>query len=79
MKFLWGNVTPQLWHNRSKISVSREWNDMTSNIDDMTNTMLQNLESKTGKNLDEWIKIANNSPATKHKEIIDYFYKPNMG
>ena len=45
---------------------------MTSNIDDMTNTMLQNLENKTGKNLDEWIKIANNSPATKHKEIIDY-------
>jgi hypothetical protein len=45
---------------------------MTSNIDDMTNTMLQNLENKTGKDLDEWIKIANNSPATKHKEIIDY-------
>lgn len=45
---------------------------MTSNIDEMTNTMLQNLESKTGKNLDEWIKSTNNSPTTKHKEIIDY-------
>lgn len=45
---------------------------MTSNIDEMTNTMLQNLESKTGKNLNEWIKSTNNSPTTKHKEIIDY-------
>jgi hypothetical protein len=45
---------------------------MTSNIDGMTNTMLQNLESKTGKNIDQWIEIANKSPATKHKEIIDY-------
>ena len=45
---------------------------MSSNIDDMTNTMLQNLESKTGKNLAQWMEIANNSPATKHKEIIDY-------
>ena len=45
---------------------------MTSNIDDMTNTVLQNLESKTGKNLDQWMEIANNSPAMKHKEIIDY-------
>lgn len=45
---------------------------MTSNIDEMTNTTLQNLESKTGKNLNEWIKSTNNSPTTKHKEIIDY-------
>ena len=45
---------------------------MTSNIDDMINTMLQNLENKTGKNLEQWVEIANNSPATKHKEIIDY-------
>jgi hypothetical protein len=45
---------------------------MTSNIDEMTNTMLQNLESKTGKNIDQWIMIANNSPAEKHKEIINF-------
>jgi hypothetical protein len=38
----------------------------------MTYAMLQNLESKTGKNLDQWIEIANNNPATKHKKIIDY-------
>lgn len=45
---------------------------MPSNVDEMTNTMLQNLERKTGKNLDQWIKIVDDSQATKHKAIIDY-------
>ena len=46
---------------------------MPSNVDEMTNTMLQNLEEKTSKNLDQWIQTVNNSQVTKHKEIIDYF------
>lgn len=45
---------------------------MPSNVDEMTNTMLQNLEEQTGKNLDQWIQIVNNSQVTKHKEIIVY-------
>jgi hypothetical protein len=45
---------------------------MPSNVDDMTNTMLQNLEEKTGNNLDQWIQIVNHSQVTKHKEIIDH-------
>jgi hypothetical protein len=45
---------------------------MPSNIDDMINTMLKTLESKTGKNLDEWIEIVIRSPTTKHKEMINY-------
>jgi hypothetical protein len=38
----------------------------------MTNSMLQNLEEKTGKNLDQWIKVVNKSQVTKHKDIINY-------
>jgi hypothetical protein len=45
---------------------------VSSNVDEMTNPMLQNLEEKTGKNLDQWIQIVNNSQVTKHKEIIVY-------
>ena len=45
---------------------------MPSNVDEMTNTMLQNLEEKTGKNLDLWIQIVNNSQVTRHKEIIGH-------
>lgn len=41
-------------------------------MDEMTKTMLINLEEKTGKNLDQWIQIVNISQVTKHKEIIDY-------
>ena len=45
---------------------------MPTNVDEMTQSMLRNLEQKTGKNLDQWIQIVNRSKATKHKEIIDY-------
>ena len=45
---------------------------MPSNVEEMTNSMLRNLEEKTGKNLDQWIQIVDGSKATKHKEIIDY-------
>lgn len=45
---------------------------MPSNVDEMTNTMLNNLESKTGKNLDQRIKIVEESQVRKHKVIINY-------
>jgi len=45
---------------------------MPSNVDEMTKTMLINLEEKTGKNLDQWIQIVNESQVAKHKEIIVY-------
>jgi predicted transport protein len=45
---------------------------MPSNVDEMANSMLQNLEDKTGKNLDQWIEIVDKSQVTKHKEIINY-------
>lgn len=45
---------------------------MPSNIDEMTDSMLHNLEEKTGKNLDQWIQIVNGSKVTKHKGMINY-------
>ena len=45
---------------------------MPSNVDEMANSMLQNLEDKTGKNLDQWVENVNNNQVTKHKEIINY-------
>jgi len=45
---------------------------MPSNVDEMTNTMLRNLETKSGKNLDQWLKIVDQSGYSKHKAIIDY-------
>lgn len=45
---------------------------MPSNVDEMTQSMLNNLEEKTGRSLDQWIKIADQSPGKKHKEIINY-------
>jgi len=45
---------------------------MPSNVDEMTQSMLRNLEEKTGKNLKQWIQIVNASKVTKHKEIINF-------
>jgi hypothetical protein len=45
---------------------------MPSNVDEMTASMLSNLEEKTGKNLDQWLQIVNTSQVTKHKGIIDF-------
>ena len=43
-----------------------------SNVDDAGQTMIRNLEVKTGKSLDEWVGIANASGLTKNREIIDF-------
>ena len=45
---------------------------MPSNVDEMTDSMLHNLEEKTGKNLDQWIQIVNGSKVVKHKGMINY-------
>lgn len=38
----------------------------------METSMINNLESKTGKKLSQWLKIAKKANTEKHKEIIDF-------
>lgn len=38
----------------------------------MENTMIKNLEEKTGKPLADWIKVVKKTKLEKHKAIIDY-------
>ena len=45
---------------------------MPSNVDEMTASMLENLEEKTGMNLNQWIQIVNEGEMKKHKEIINF-------
>jgi predicted transport protein len=40
--------------------------------EEMATSMILNLKEKTGRTLEEWIKIANSSTFTKHGEIIKY-------
>jgi hypothetical protein len=44
---------------------------MPSNVDEMMESMLRNLEEKTGENLAQWLQIVNDSELTKHKEFIN--------
>ncbi len=43
-----------------------------SNLDDAGQTMIRNLEEKTGKSLAEWVQIVTASGLTKNREIIDW-------
>lgn len=43
-----------------------------SSVDDATQTMIRNLQEKTGKSLDEWVQIVNASGLAKNREIIDF-------
>lgn len=45
---------------------------MADKIDQAMQTMIQNLKEKTGKSLDEWVKIAKNSKLEKHGEIVKF-------
>ncbi len=45
---------------------------MAKNPDEMTNAMLANMKEKTGKALDQWLKIAKASKLTKHGEIVKH-------
>ncbi len=43
-----------------------------SNLDDAGQSMIRNLEDKTGKSLAEWVQLVNASGLTKNREIIDF-------
>lgn len=45
---------------------------MADKIDQAIQTMIQNLKEKTGKSLDEWVKIAKASKLEKHGEILKF-------
>lgn len=45
---------------------------MSKSVDDATRTMIANLEAKTGKNLDAWVKLVKAQKFDKHKQITDY-------
>lgn len=45
---------------------------MADKIEQAVQTMIQNLKEKTGKSLDEWVKIAKGSRLEKHSEIIKF-------
>ncbi len=44
-----------------------------SSIDKATETMIRNLQEKTGKNLTEWIKIARAAKIAKHRELLNHY------
>lgn len=41
-------------------------------IDAMADTMLTNLETESGKSIDEWIQIVQQSGQSKHRAILNY-------
>lgn len=43
---------------------------MTDKIDQAFATMIKNLEEKTGKSLDQWVKIARSFGELKHAQIV---------
>lgn len=43
-----------------------------SKADDELNSMIRNLEEKSGRTLDQWIAVARKSGASKHGEIVKY-------
>jgi hypothetical protein len=45
---------------------------MADKIDQAWQTMIQNLEEKTGKSLAEWVKIATGSKLAKHGEVVKF-------
>ncbi len=45
---------------------------MADKIDQAIQTMIQNLKEKTGKSLEEWVKIAKASKLEKHGEIVKF-------
>jgi hypothetical protein len=45
---------------------------MSKSADDATQSMIANLAEKTGKPLEQWLKIARKSGAAKHGEIVSF-------
>ncbi|MCC6907248.1 MAG: DUF4287 domain-containing protein [Phycisphaerales bacterium] len=48
---------------------------MAKSPDDATATMIANLKEKTGKSLEQWVKIATASKLSKHGEIVGMLKK----
>jgi hypothetical protein len=42
-----------------------------SSVDEATQTMIQNLQAKTGKSLEEWVAITRSWELGKHREILN--------
>ncbi|HRQ40926.1 MAG TPA: DUF5655 domain-containing protein [Chloroflexota bacterium] len=42
-----------------------------SSVDEATQTMIQNLQAKTGKSLEEWVTISRSWGLRKHREILN--------
>jgi hypothetical protein len=45
---------------------------MAKSPEEMLESMIQNLKEKTGKPLDDWVKIAGKSKLAKHGEIVKF-------
>lgn len=45
---------------------------MADKIDQAIQTMIQNLKEKTGKSLEDWVKIAKASKLEKHGEVVKF-------
>lgn len=45
---------------------------MADKVDQAMQTMIQNLKEKTGKSLEEWVKIAKAAKLEKHGEIVKF-------
>jgi hypothetical protein len=43
-----------------------------SSVDKAAETMIQNLQEKTGKSLAEWVKIARGAGKVKHRELLNH-------
>ena len=45
---------------------------MADKVEQAIQTMIQNLKEKTGKSLEEWVRIASTSKLAKHSEVIKF-------
>jgi hypothetical protein len=45
---------------------------MAKSPEESVASMIENLEKKTGKGLDEWLKLAGGSKASKHGELVTF-------
>ena len=45
---------------------------MSDKVQQAWDTMAKNLEQKTGKSIDQWVKIARSAGGSKHNELVKY-------
>lgn len=46
-----------------------------ASVEDATRTMIENLQVKTGKSLDQWVRIVKSSGQEKHGQIVAFLKK----